>query len=354
MNVNEVLANRGLECMGKTRGEYGFLHPLGHVNLNQSTNDTYPTALRVAALRGVAGLEASVARLQGALQGLEAAFAGIVKLGRTELVDAVPMTLGAEFGAFAEAVARDRWRVFKCQERLRVVNLGGTAVGTGLAAPRDYIFLATERLREGTGLNVCRAENLVDATANQDSLVEVAGILKAHATTLAKIANDLRLLAAFGEIRLPALQAGSSIMPHKVNPVVPEAVLQVSIWAQAQEAALSQCVQRSSLQICEFMPLVADALLGMIAGLKSADELLAAHLEGVSASAEACGERLWRAPTLVTALVGKIGYAEAGKLAASWEAGGGDLRAHLEGALGKETVEKAMSPTALTALGYVL
>jgi len=353
MNLNEVLANRALEILGRPLGDYGYLHPLDHVNLHQSTNDVFPTALRVAALRGLLALEAAVADLQGRLQEAEIRFANVVKMGRTEMVDAVPMTLGVEFGAFAEAVARDRWRVFKCAERLRVVNLGGTAVGTGLAAPRAYIFLAAERLRELTGLNLCRAENLVEATANQDALVEAAGILKAHAVNLAKTANDLRLLASAGEIRLPALQAGSSIMPGKVNPVVPEAVLQASLWAQALEGALSQGVQRSSLQICEFMPLVADALLGMLSILAGADQLLAAHVPGIVADPGACAARLWSAPTLVTALVGELGYEAAGSLAEEFRAGGGgDLRAFLVERLGQELLDKALSPASLTSLGY--
>jgi aspartate ammonia-lyase len=353
MNVNEVLANRALEILGRSFGDYAYLHPLDHVNLHQSTNDVYPTALRVAALRELKSLEGAVTTLQGALQAKEQEFAGVVKMGRTEMVEAVPMTLGMEFSAFAEAIARDRWRIFKCAERLRVINLGGTAVGTGLTAPQTYIFLAAERLRNLTGLNLCRAENLVDATANQDALVEVAGILKAHASNLSKLAGDLRLLAASDEIHLPALQAGSSIMPGKVNPVVPEAVLQASLWAQAQEAALTQAVQRSSLQICEFMPLVADCLLGMMETLRQADLLLISHISGVQANAEVCGDRLWKAPTLVTALVGEIGYEAAGKLAKEFKDGGyPDIRLFLEERLGKDLLAKALSPAALMTLGH--
>ncbi len=164
------------------------------MNLSQSTNDVYPTALKVAAIRAVLALGEEMARLQGSLQAKEAAFAGILKLGRTEMQDAVPITLGQEFGAFAEAIARDRWRLFKVEERLRQVNLGGTAVGTGLNARRDYIYAAIEELQAITGLGVARAENSVDVTQNADVFVEVSGLVKAAAANLAKIAGDLRLL----------------------------------------------------------------------------------------------------------------------------------------------------------------
>jgi aspartate ammonia-lyase len=353
MNLNEVLANRALELLGRPKGDYSALHPIEQANLHQSTNDAYPTALRLASLRLLAELSAAIASLQGALQQREQGLAGLVKLGRTELMAAVPMTLGAEFGAFAEALARDRWRVFKCEERLRVVNLGGTAVGTGLGAPRSYIFLATERLRALTGLNLCRAESLVDATANQDALVEASGILKAHACNLAKVAQDLRLLAAWGEIKLPSLQAGSSIMPGKVNPVALEAVIQASLAAQAQADTLAQAVQRSSLQICEFMPLVADCLLGMLRGLARADRLLQAQVQGLSADAGAMRASLEAAPTLVTALLPLLGYEAAGRLAAELaESRRGDVRAFLEERLGAEAVAKSLAPAALTSLGY--
>ncbi len=220
MNLNEVIANRAIEILGGNKGDYSLIHPLEDVNLHQSTNDVYPTAIKVAGIYRLRDLAKAIAELQGAFQEKEKEFAGIIKIGRTELQEAVPITLGAEFSAFAEAISRDRWRTFKCEERLRVVNLGGTAVGTGLAAPQDYIFLVIEKLREVTGLGLSRGENLPAETANADSFVEVSGILKAHAVNLLKIANDLRLMNLLGEIKLPQLQAGSSIMPGKVNPVL--------------------------------------------------------------------------------------------------------------------------------------
>ena len=207
MNVNEVIANRALQLLGGTPGDTATVSPLEHVNRHQSTNDTYPTALKVAAVHELRRLEREVVALQEAFQEKERAFAHVVKVGRTQLQDAVLVTLGREMSAYAEAFARDRWRIYKCEERLRVVNLGGTAVGTGLAAPRRYIFRVIEHLREVTGLGLARAENMVEATQNTDVFVEVSGILKALATNLLKVATDLRLLssgpvAGFGEIRL--------------------------------------------------------------------------------------------------------------------------------------------------------
>ncbi|MFW5829243.1 MAG: lyase family protein [Planctomycetota bacterium] len=238
MNVNEVLANRCLQRLGHVAGDYAHCDPLDHVNLHQSTNDTFPTALRVAALRLLRDLEQAVIAALEACQDRERAFADVVKVGRTQWQDAVLMTLGREFGAFADALARDRWRVHKCEERLRVVNLGGTAIGTGLGAPRQFIFRVVDELRHVSHLPVARAENMVDATANQDAIVEAAGMLAALASNLLKIGGDLRRLssgpaAGIGEIHLPPRQAGSSIMPGKINPVIPEAVQQAALRAMA-------------------------------------------------------------------------------------------------------------------------
>ena len=196
MNVNEVLANRAIEILGGARGQYSLVHPLDHVNMGQSTNDVYPTALRIAAIKLVRETALAEAHLQGALQAKEKEFASILKVGRTEMQDAVPVTLGQEFGADAEAVARDWWRQYKAEERLRQVNLGGTAVGTGLNADRRYVFRVIELLRDLTGFGLARAENTVEATQNADVFVEVSGFLKAAAVNLAKIAGDLRLLSS--------------------------------------------------------------------------------------------------------------------------------------------------------------
>jgi aspartate ammonia-lyase len=259
MNVNEVIANRALQILGKLPGSYEIISPLGDVNLHQSTNDTYPTALKIAAIRLLRLLEQNVFLLQESFQQKEKEFAHIVKIGRTQLQDAVLTTLGREMGAYAEAFNRDRWRIYKCEERLRVVNLGGTAIGTGLGAPRLFIFRVVDRLRENTGLGLARAENLIDATQNADVFVEVSGILKAHASNLLKISNDLRLLssgpnAGLGEINLPPRQAGSSIMPGKVNPVIPEAVAQAAMKVMGNDLVITQACSSGNLELNPFMP----------------------------------------------------------------------------------------------------
>jgi aspartate ammonia-lyase len=353
MNLNEVIANRGLELLGAARGDYAKLHPIEDVNLHQSTNDVYPTALKIAAIFGLRELSAALAMLQGAFQNKEKEFAGIVKLGRTEMQDAVPMTMGAEFSAFAEAFARDRWRTFKAEERLRTVNLGGTALGTGLTAPRSYIFLVIEKLREVTGLGLTRAENLVDATANADCFVEVAGILNACATNFIKIARDLRLLHMLGEIRLPAVQAGSSIMPGKVNPVIAEAALQAGMQARAAGALVAEAAAAGTLQINECLPLLAAALLEQIALLKNAAAMLTPHVAGITADAETCRHYLDYSPALITAFLPRIGYEQAQQWLAEFKAAAPtNLREFLIGKLGKEIVEQTLSPESLTALGY--
>lgn len=332
MNVNEVLANRALDLLGEAHGTYDRVSPLDDLNLHQSTNDTYPTALRIAAIRGLNELERQVVSLQEAFQEKEKAFAHIVKVGRTEMQDAVLITLGREMGAYAEALNRDRWRLAKCEERLRVVNLGGTAVGTGLAAPREYIFRVVDELREITGLGLARAENLVEATQNADVFVEVSGLLKALATTLIKLCGDLRLLssgpqAGFGELRLPPRQAGSSIMPGKVNPVIPEAVTQAAILAMAHDQALSLAVAFGSLELQPFLPLVAHSLLESFDLLARACEILRRHcIEGLEADEARCRSQVENGTAAATALLPLLGYEGTSTLLARAQVAGRNVR----------------------------
>lgn len=360
MNLNEVIANRAEEILGGRRGEYRRVHPLHHVNLHQSTNDVFPTALKIAAIEGLHRLEKAIAALQTAFQAKEQEFAGIVKVGRTQLQDACPMTLGAECSAWAEAFGRDRWRVFKCEERIRVVNLGGTAIGTGLTAPRDYIFRATETLREITKMNLARAENLVDATQNADALVEVSGILKAHAVNLFKISSDLRLLASgphagIGELRLPAMQVGSSVMPGKVNPVICEAVGQSALQAIAQDLAVTSAAQSGQLELNAFLPLVAHALLGNLSLLERADTIFRERcIEGVQADAARCADLLEHSQAQVTALVPALGYELAAEVAKEALQTKQTIRAVVlsRGLLGEAVIDRLLSVDAMTALGY--
>lgn len=343
MYVNERIA----------RAAGAGIHPIEDVNLHQSTNDVYPTSLKVAATFELRKLANAAECLQGVFQQLEKRFADVVVIGRTELVEAVPITLGAQFGAFGEAMARDRWRTFKCEERLRVVNLGGTAVGTGLTAPRSYVFLAVEKLREVTGLGLSRGENLVDQTANADAFVEVSGMLKACSANLQKICGDLRLLQMQGIIRLPAVQAGSSIMPGKVNPVILESVMQIAIKVQANDFIVTECASRGSLQINEFMPLLAASLLESIELLECACQMLARHVAGIEANTERCGQLATESLAIVTAFLPEIGYDRATGLVDQFkQTGRADFRAYLAEQLGSEMVERTLSPQNLMALGY--
>jgi aspartate ammonia-lyase len=357
MNVNEVIANLALIELGHTPGEYAHVHPLHHVNLHQSTNDVYPTALRIAAIAGVRNLSNAFAKLQGAFQAKETEFQAIPKMGRTELQPAVPMTLGQEFSAFAEAIARDRWRTFKCEERLRLVNIGGTAIGTGLTAPRAFIFRIIEVLRGLTGMGLSRNENVIDATANADAFVEVSGILKASAANLAKIAGDLRLLHFLGEIALPPLQAGSSIMPGKINPVMTECVLQVAMAARANDAIITDCAAHGTLQINEFLPLLAYALLDTIAMLETTARALTKHVGAITADTARCAAYLADSPTLVTAFLPKIGYERAEALSQDYvTARASDpkltLRAFLAIHLGQSLVDEVLAAPNLIKLGH--
>lgn len=353
MNVNEVIANCALEITGKAKGDYASIDPIEDVNKHQSTNDVYPTALKIACIYGLRRLSAAIEKTQGAFQAKEKEFAGIVKMGRTELQDAVPITLGAEFSAFAEAFGRDRWRTFKCEERLRVVNIGGTAVGTGLTAPRDYIFLAIEKLRETTGLGLSRSENLMDATANQDPFVEVSGMLKAHASNLVKISGDLRLMGLLGEVILPRIQAGSSVMPGKVNPVILEAAAQAGMKVIANDLVVTQCAMKGSLQIDEFMPLLAHSILESIDIMAGINTVLCTHIGGIGADPAKCREYLDNSPAVITAFLPVLGYKKAEELAKGYSTGRGkSIIRYLEEKLGKEAVEKALSPQNLTSLGY--
>ncbi|MHB0869740.1 MAG: aspartate ammonia-lyase [Chloroflexota bacterium] len=359
MNANEVIANIAIGMLGGERGDYFLVHPLDHVNLSQSTNDVHPTALRIACLRLLAEASAAFAELQAALQEKEAQFAGVLKVGRTELQDAVPVTLGQEFSAWAQAVARDRWRLYKAEERLRQVNLGGTAVGTGLNAERRYTFLVIEKLREITGLGLARAENTIDVTQNADVFAEVSGFLKSAAVNLAKIAADLRLLssgprAGLGEIRLPDLQPGSSTMPGKVNPVATEALTQVAYQVMAHDLAVTLAAQAGQLELNAFLPLIAHNLLHAIQLLANGTRMFTARcIRGIAADEARCADNLEASLATVTALVPHLGYERAAAVAIQALRTGQTVRqvVEVEGLMERDRLELALSAGELTKPG---
>ncbi len=360
LNVCEVIANRAMVLAGRKPGEYGFIDPLEDVNMHQSTNDTYPTALKVAVYKLLKELETAVTYLQEACQDKEREFADVLKIGRTELMDAVPMTLGRTFGAWADVYSRDRWRIYKCTERIRVINLGGTAIGTGLGAARDYIFKVTEELREITGLPLARAENLVEATQNADVFVEVSGILQAHASNLMKMAGDLRLLASgpdtgFGEINLPALQAGSSIMPGKVNPVITEMLTQVAIEVFSDVNAITMAAGSGQLELNAFLPLIADKILGMLRTLTAANRLAVDKcVRDITANREQCRKLALQSVALVTVLVPKIGYHKSAEITGYMKEHQCDIfkAAKTVANIDQTELEKLISPEAVNALGF--
>ena len=361
MNVNEVIANRALVLMGMKPGDYRRIHPLDDINLHQSTNDTYPTALKVAAIFELRLLERELVTLFEAFQNKEKEFAHVVKVGRTEMQDAVLTTLGREMSAYAEALGRDRWRIYKCEERLRVINLGGTAIGTGISAPREYIFRATEHLREITKIGLARAENLIEATQNADVFVEVSGILKACAASLLKISSDLRLLSSgpdsgFGEISLPARQAGSSIMPGKVNPVIPEAVSQAALTIIGNDGILTYACALGNLELNAFLPLVADLLLSNIALLANSCMILRRFcVEGIMANEERCRRNVDNSTAAVTSLVERIGYRKAQETACAAKTERKSIREIVleKGILKPEEYDELISPEHVTRLGSI-
>lgn len=314
MNVNEVIANLSLKKLGFDCGRYDIVHPLDDVNRGQSTNDVYPTALRIAAIRMLRELSESCAKLQQSLQAKETEYEDIVKLGRTELMDAVPVTLGQEFGAYAQAIARDRWRLYKVEERLRQVNIGGTAVGAGNNAERKYRFEIIEELRELTGIGLAAAEYPMDITQNNDVFVEVSGLLKALSVNLMKISGDLRLMnsgprGGLSEISLAPLQMGSTIMPGKVNPVLPEMVMQVSMKVMANDFAITMASSRGEFELNAFLPVIADSLLENLELLIHATEQFRCKcIDLMKPNKERCRELLEQSYAFATAYTATMGY----------------------------------------------
>lgn len=319
MNVNEVLAALTQKELCKLHGkmepgEEEQVHPLDDINRGQSTNDVYPTALRIAAIQKLRVLSEECAMLQNALQEKENQYDTVKKLGRTELMDAVPITLGKEFGAYAQAIARDRWRLYKVEERLRQTNLGGTAVGTGDNSSHKYQAMVIENLRNITGIGLARAEYPMDMTQNQDVFVEVSGLLKALAVNLMKIANDLRLMnsgpeGGLGEISLAKMQAGSTIMPGKVNPVMAEMTMQVSIKVIANDTAITMAAAHGEFELNAFLPLVADALLESLELLTGTVRLFREKcIKTLKAHEKRCKELLERSNAFATGYTGTLGY----------------------------------------------
>lgn len=314
MNINEVIANTALLIAGKNCGDYEFIHPIDHVNLSQSTNDTFPTALKISSIVILRELTDTFTFLQTELQKKEKEFSSIIKLARTQLQDAVPISLGQEFGAFAQAIARDRWRLYNGEERLRSVNLGGTAVGNSINAHREYVLNVVSELKNITGLPISKAEDLIDSTQNLDPFAEVHGLIKAGATSIIKICNDLRFLSSgpyggIGEIILPEMQAGSSIMPGKVNPVIPEHSIQIAEIVKGNDIIISNLISAGNLELNAFLPAIAHLFLKSAYLLKEAVNNLAENcIMGIRPNIDKCKENLLKSSAIAAVLINEFGY----------------------------------------------
>ena len=314
MNANEVIANRALELSGHARGQYQHVHPNGHVNLSQSTNDVYPTAVKIALHTAIEGLCSAMGLLAEAFLAKGREFAPFIKMGRTQLQDAVPMTLGQEFTAFGHTILEDVDRLGEAQALIREINMGATAIGTGLNAPNGYAEAVRAHLSEIAGLSLITAPDLVEATADTGAFVQLSGVLKRCAVKLSKICNDLRLLssgprAGFGEINLPPMQPGSSIMPGKVNPVIPEVVNQVCFDVIGGDITVTMAAEAGQLQLNVFEPVIAYRLLGGISSLTNACTVLRARcVDGISANPDRMRQFVEHSIGIVTALVPVLGY----------------------------------------------
>ena len=356
MNANEVIANRGLELMGFARGRYDILHPNDHVNASQSTNDVYPTALRLAAWTGIGRLLQALAGLREAFDQKAKAFEDILKIGRTQLQDAVPMTLGQEMLAYAVMLGEDEQRLSEARALMLEVNLGATAIGTGINAPAGYAKNVVDRLAQYSGVPVVASPNLVEATQDTGAFVQLSGVLKRIACKLSKIANDLRLLssgpqAGLGDIFLPARQAGSSIMPGKVNPVIPEVVNQVAYEVIGNDLMITMASESGQLQLNAFEPVMGWALTNSIEHLTNACNTFQHHcVRGIEANTVLLARRVAESVTLVTALNPIIGYEKAARIAKTVLQEGGTIAevADRLGILKKEDVEALLVADTLT------
>ena len=356
MNANEVIANIALEKLGFEKGRYDVLHPNDHVNASQSTNDVYPTAVRIALWTGIDRLLGSMETLQRGFHAKAVEFKDILKIGRTQLQDAVPMTLGQEFSTYAVMIEEDVLRLREARSLIEEINLGATAIGTGINAPAGYADMACAYLAEESKIPVKKAFNLVEATQDTGAFVQLSGVLKRIACKLSKICNDLRLLssgpqAGFGDIRLPARQAGSSIMPGKVNPVIPEVMNQVAFEVIGNDMTITMASEAGQLQLNAFEPIMGWSLFKSIEHLSQACLTLQANcVAGIEPNLELLAKRVRESVTLVTALNPIIGYEKAALIAKTAIATGQPIDEVAEslGILSKAQMEELLVPDKLT------
>lgn len=359
MNANEVIANRAIEILGGKKGDYSVVNPNDHVNCGQSTNDVIPTAGKMTSLRLLKKLKKQLLRLHSALEQKADEFGSVIKMGRTQLQDAVPIRLGQEFKAYSVAILRDLNRMDKAMDEMRTLNMGGTAVGTGLNADESYLRRIVPNLSEISGMDLVQAYDLIDATQNLDSFVAVSGAVKACAVTLSKIANDLRLMssgprAGFGEINLPAKQNGSSIMPGKVNPVIPEVVNQVAFNAIGNDMTITMAAEAGQLELNAFEPIIFYCLFQSIDTIAYAVNTFVDNcVIGITANETRCRYFVENSVGIITAICPYVGYQKAAEIAKEAIKTGESVKKLIieQGILTEEQMDEILDPVQMTEPG---
>ncbi len=375
MNVNEIIANVALQQAGEKPGNYRLIDPIEHANVFQSTNDVVPTALKVAAMFLLGDLEKAINALRFSVEQIETTHQNNLRIGYTQMQEAVPTSFGKLFSTYSEALSRDWWRVSKCFERIKTVNLGGSAIGTGMAVPRYFIMEAIGHLQQLTGLPVTRSENLADATCNLDSFVEVHATIKAHAVNLEKMVSDIRLLSSdlasvnvpvtgdpsrvtrHASLSIPRVQVGSSIMPGKINPVIPEFVISSAHRVYSNDQLISSLCAQGCLELNAYLPVIGHALLDSVKLLIACNATLKKNLmEGLKVHPGNSKALLFRSASITTALVPALGYHKASELADFMKLNGVDIFEANRALqlLPVEKMEKLLLPENLLKLGYTV
>jgi len=358
MNANEVIANIAIELMGGTKGDYSIVHPNDHVNMAQSTNDVFPTAGKLVVLKMLPKAVSELKRLYNELEQKSSEFDNVIKMGRTQLQDAVPVRLGQSFHAYASMIKRDVNRLNRAQEEILTVNIGATAIGTSINASPEYLLNIASNLRKVTGLKLVQAEDLIDATQNLDGFVSISGILKTCAVDLSKMANDLRLMSSgpktgLGEINLPSKQNGSSIMPGKVNPVIPEVVSQVAFNIMGNDFTITMAAEAGQLELNAFEPVLFYNLFESIETLTNAVKTFIDNcISGITANKERCEELLYNSVGIVTALCPYIGYKKSADIAKKALKSGMPVKQLVlsEKILTSEELDKILDPVSMTGV----
>ena len=356
MNANEVIANRAIEILGGTKGDYSIVHPNDHVNMSQSTNDVIPTAGKITALKLLPQTIKELEKLEKAMEEKEAEFDDILKMGRTQLQDAVPMRLGQSFGAFAHVLKRDIKRLKNVMDEMKVLNIGATAIGTAINVDPYYLANISYELSKVAGISLKQADDLIDATQNLDGFVSVSGVLKTCAVDISKISNDLRLMSSgprtgLSEINLPARQNGSSIMPGKINPVIPEVVSQVAYLIIGHDYTITMAAEAGQLELNAFEPVLFHHLFESIDTLKEAAATLTKHcITGITANKGQCEEYIEKSVGISTALCPYIGYAKSAEIAKKSLKTGISVKELVleEGLLKEEELKEILKPEKMT------